>query len=93
MSLIKQVIQLKQLGESNRGVSRKLSINKGTVNAYVNIIQCNGLSYDDLLSKDDPELDRLFHAYECNAMYYQPVCNYFCCWIYMEDVFNVAPVL
>ena len=38
MSLIKQVIQLKQLGESNRGVSRKLSINKGTVNAYVNII-------------------------------------------------------
>ena len=62
MSLIKQVIQLKQLGESNRGVSRKLSINKGTVNAYVNIIQCNGFNYDDLLSKDDPELDRLFHA-------------------------------
>ena len=62
MSLIKQVIQLKQLGESNRGVSRKLSINKGTVNAYVNIIQCNGFNYDELLSKDDPELDRLFHA-------------------------------
>lgn len=62
MSLIKQVIQLKQLGESNRGVSRKLSINKETVNGYVKTIQCNGWDYDELLSKDDPELERLFHA-------------------------------
>lgn len=31
MSLIKQVLQLKQLGESNRGVSRKLPIDKETV--------------------------------------------------------------
>ena len=30
MSLIKQVLQLKQLGECNRGISRKLSINKET---------------------------------------------------------------
>ena len=30
MSLIKQVIQLKQLGESNRGIARKLPINKET---------------------------------------------------------------
>ena len=28
MSLIKQVLQLKQLGESNRGIARKLPINK-----------------------------------------------------------------
>lgn len=28
MSLIKQVLQLKQLGESNRGISRKLPIDK-----------------------------------------------------------------
>ncbi len=28
MSLIKQVLQLKQAGESNRGVSRKLPIDK-----------------------------------------------------------------
>ena len=62
MSLIKQVIQLKQLGESNRGVSRKLSINKETVNGYVKTIQCNGWDYDELLSKDDPELERLFYA-------------------------------
>ena len=34
MSLIKQVLQLKQLGESNRGIARKLPINKETVNGY-----------------------------------------------------------
>lgn len=39
MSLIKQVLQLKQLGESNHGIGRKLSINKETVNNYVKTIQ------------------------------------------------------
>ena len=32
MSLIKQVLQLKQRGESNRGIARQLPINKETVN-------------------------------------------------------------
>lgn len=39
MSLIKQVLQLKQAGESNRGVSRKLPIDKETVNGYVNTVK------------------------------------------------------
>ncbi len=34
MSQIKQVLQLKQLGESNRGIARKLPIDKETINAY-----------------------------------------------------------
>ena len=42
MSLIKQVLQLKQAGESNRGVSRKLPIDKETVNNYVNTVKANG---------------------------------------------------
>ena len=62
MSLIKQVLQLKQLGESNRGVSRKLPIDKETVNSYVKTMNVNGWKIDDLLSKDDPELERMFHA-------------------------------
>ncbi|WP_288763281.1 IS21 family transposase [uncultured Prevotella sp.] len=62
MSLIKQVLQLKQLGESNRGISRKLSINKETVNVYVRTMRVNGWSIDELLGKEDPELERLFHA-------------------------------
>lgn len=62
MSLIKQVLQLKQLGESNRGVSRKLPIDKETVNTYVKTMQSNGWDIDDLLAKEDPELERMFHA-------------------------------
>lgn len=62
MSLIKQVLQLKQLGESNRGISRKLPIDKETVNGYVKTLASNGWSIDELLGKDDPELERMFHA-------------------------------
>ena len=62
MSLIKQVLQLKQLGESNRGISRKLPIDKETVNGYVKTMTSNGWNIDELLKKDDPELERMFHA-------------------------------
>ena len=62
MSLIKQVLQLKQLGESNRGISRKLPIDKETVNNYVRTLRANGWDIDELLRKDDPELERMFHA-------------------------------
>ena len=62
MSLIKQVLQLKQAGESNRGVSRKLPIDKETVNGYVNTVKANGWNISDLLEIDDPELERMFHA-------------------------------
>lgn len=62
MSLIKQVLQLKQLGESNRGISRKLPIDKETVNVYVKTMTANGWNIDDLLRKEDPELERMFHA-------------------------------
>lgn len=62
MSLIKQVLQLKQLGESNRGISRKLPIDKETVNGYIKTMTDNGWNIDELLKKDDPELERMFHA-------------------------------
>lgn len=62
MSLIKQVLQLKELGESNRGISRKLPINKETVNGYINMMKANGWQTDDLLQMEDPELERMFHA-------------------------------
>ena len=62
MSLIKQVLQLKLLGESNRGVSRKLPIDKETVNNYVRTLNANEWKIEDLLAKEDPELERMFHA-------------------------------
>ena len=50
MSLIKQVLQLMQAGESNRGVSRKLPIDKETVNGYVNTVKANGWNISDPVS-------------------------------------------
>ena len=62
MSLIKQVLQLKQLGESNRGIARQLPINKETVNGYMQTIEANGWKIEDLLQTDDPVLEGMFHA-------------------------------
>jgi len=62
MSLIKQVLQLKQRGESNRGIARQLPIDKGTVNGYMQAIDSNGWKIEDLLLTDDPVLERMFHA-------------------------------
>ena len=62
MSLIKQVLQLKQLGESNRGISRKLPIDKETVNGYIKTLTRNGWKIEYLLAKEDPELERMFHV-------------------------------
>lgn len=42
MSIIKQVLLLKQRGESNRGIARKLPINKETVNGYMQTVKANG---------------------------------------------------
>ena len=62
MSLIKQVLQLKQRGESNRGIARQLPINKETVNGYMQTIEANGWKMEDLLQMDDPVLEGMFHA-------------------------------
>lgn len=62
MSLIKQILQLKQLGESNRGIAKKLPINKETVNSYMSKVESNKWKIDELLQVDDLELERMFHA-------------------------------
>ncbi len=62
MSLIKQVLQLKQRGESNRGIARQLPINKETVNGYMKAVDANGWKIEDLLAIDDPVLEGMFHA-------------------------------
>ena len=62
MSLIKQVLQLKQRGESNRGIARQLPINKDTVNGYMQTVEANGWQIEDLLQTDDPVLEGMFHA-------------------------------
>ena len=56
------MLQLKQRGESNRGIARQLPINKETVNGYMQIIKANGWKMEDLLQMDDPVLEGMFHA-------------------------------
>lgn len=62
MSLIKQVLQLKERGESNRGIARQLPINKETVGSYMQTIKENGWKIKDLLKLDDPVLEKMLHA-------------------------------
>ena len=62
MSLIKQIIQMWMMGESNRSIGRQLPVNKETVNNYARLIKSNGWKYENLLNMEDPELERLFHA-------------------------------
>lgn len=62
MSLIKQVLQLKKLGETNRSISRKLPINKETVNSYMQMLKANSWQIDELMEIDDPVLEKMFHA-------------------------------
>jgi transposase len=57
---VRQLIQLKIRGESNRSCSSILSIHRNTVNYYVRQLLATGTDYPDLLKLGDPELRELF---------------------------------
>lgn len=56
MSKIKQMLRLYQNGVSNRQIATELSMNKETVNRYVNQAKTDQLSIKELLKLDDPVL-------------------------------------
>ena len=62
MSKIKQVLLLHQDGMSNRGIARELGIYKETVNEYIRKLTTNGFNIGELLTLEDPELERKFSA-------------------------------
>ena len=62
MSDFKQAILLKKQGVSNRKIAAQLGINKETVNNKFAFIASRGLSLDELLKLDDPELEKVFHG-------------------------------
>jgi transposase len=62
MSRIKQLLLLHQDGKSNRLIAKKLGINKGTVNEYVQKLKTVGMEIDELLQLDDPVLEGRFFA-------------------------------
>ena len=62
MSKLKQVLQLHTLGHSNRSIASSLGLHKDTVNKYIRQVGELSLGVDELLAKDDPELESLFNA-------------------------------
>ena len=62
---IRQLLQLKMNGESNRSCANLLQINRNTINAYVQVLKQIDLSFDELFSKSDLELRELFPQADC----------------------------
>ena len=62
MSTIKQVIRLHMDGMKNREIARVLGIYKGTVNKYVSKAEADTMSKEELLSLDDPVLERRMNS-------------------------------
>lgn len=62
MSTLKQVLQLHESGASNRSVASQLGLYKETVNKYIRQFKALSVDVQELLQKDDPELERLFNG-------------------------------
>ena len=56
MSKVKQMLRLHQNGVSNRQIATELSINKETVNRYIQRAKRDQLTIGELLKLDDPIL-------------------------------------
>lgn len=75
---MRQIIQFKQKGYSNRRVAELLNIHRNTVNSYVKLIQTYELSYDELLGLDDASLREFFPEYSAvTQSRYEVLAGYF----------------
>ena len=61
MSRIKQLLQLKKAGVSNRQIARDLKMSRDKANEYVSRAENDPLGIDGLLKLEDPVLERRFH--------------------------------
>lgn len=61
MSTAKQIIRLKKDGASIKEIVRCLKSSKNTIRKYLRLIEVNGYDLDELLSKEDFELELLFN--------------------------------
>lgn len=62
MSKLKQALRLHKLGRSNRSIASSLGLHKDTVNKYIRQVKEMTIGIEELLLKEDPELQRLFNA-------------------------------
>ncbi|PIQ34985.1 MAG: hypothetical protein COW63_02730 [Bacteroidetes bacterium CG18_big_fil_WC_8_21_14_2_50_41_14] len=62
---LKQLLQLKMKGESNRSCEKKMGIHRNTINHYVRLFKaCCGIGYELLLDYDDKSLMEMFPVRE-----------------------------
>jgi len=59
---LKQLIQLKAKGYSNRKVARELAVSRNTVNSYVTLFKEQALCYEELSTYNEQQLRELFPA-------------------------------
>lgn len=62
MSQIKQILQLKNQGDSIKGITRKLGIARGTVRSVYEKVSEGKWNIDELLALEDPVLESRFYA-------------------------------
>ena len=61
MSKIKQLLQLKKAGISNRQIAKDLKMSRDKANEYVRRAETDPLGIEGLLKLDDPVLEKRFH--------------------------------
>lgn len=61
MSKVKQLLQLKQSGMSNRQIAKTLGISRDKANEFVKQAESDSLGIEGLLKLDDPVLDKRMH--------------------------------
>jgi len=59
MSVLRNIISLKNKGYSNRSISDQLGLSRKTTNKYVSLLKQSGLSDQALLDLSDAELTEL----------------------------------
>ena len=75
---LRQLLLLKEKGESNRSCERFLSIHRNTINHYVRLFRASGLSYTQLLDYNNKDLNDLFPVRDpINTERYSILSGYF----------------
>jgi transposase len=75
---LRQLLILKEKGESNRSCEKLLSIHRNTINHYVGMFRKSGLSYTRLLGYDDKAITELFPTHATyNTARYSILSGYF----------------
>ena len=59
MSKVKQIIRLREKGIALQTIARSVGVSRNTVKKYLRLIKEKGYSFQELLSQDDEQLERL----------------------------------